>query len=322
VQVRDLAVAGVRDDGGGEQRGRILSMQTGQERREPGAELPGRQEQRHQLGLGQRGRQEVVPGGLPAARVAGVGGVPAARGVLDGPGQLRPPAAVQQPRIRHGQGQRERAVGMVPDAGRVGGLGQPAEEVRSQRLGQRLHGRRPAPGVCIVGPAGQLMAEPQRPAPAVMPQAGPAEARVLGLRGQPVRGELGVERGSDPGRGHRAGNRLEQPDQDPVHLHAGVPVVAAVEHRRPVPRLARELPRAGHQRGHQRRVFPGNVLQRQPGVTIRLGVQPASPLRREIHCVSCGRTGPAAGRRPGGWRTRRQAFRVPTGPGPCTPRSA
>ena len=107
----------------------------------------------------------------------------------------------------------------------------------------------------------------------------------LRLRGQRHRAELVVQRGPGLRRGHRVAGHPKQPDQQPVHLHARVPVVTAVEHRGARPRPVREVTRRGHRVVHAGRELPPDVGQRHLRVAGRPGAQQVSPFLRQVHSV-------------------------------------
>ena len=172
VQVRDVAVARIRDHGRREERTRLPRGQAGQEAVQPGSEGRARKELGHELGLGQGRRQEVEPGRLPGARVVAIGRVPALahadHGIEQAGLACRRPVACTGKR----QGDRERAVRVDAVANRVRGEREPAEEVALQRLPERIEAGRPATRVRVV-PGGQLVDQRQAPSPAVRPLAVP-----------------------------------------------------------------------------------------------------------------------------------------------------
>ena len=185
VQVRDLPVAWIRDDDGREQRPGLAGGQAGQERMQPPGELLGRLQAGHQLGLGQRRGQEVVPGRLPVAGITGIRRIPAPGRVVDRGLQFgRPRRPGPQPRVGQRAGQPERAVGVQPDPDRVGGPRQPVQEVAAQHRRQWFHRLGPAPRVRIV-PAGELVGQGQGPTPAVRPLTAAVGGHEFRLGAQP-----------------------------------------------------------------------------------------------------------------------------------------
>ena len=284
--MRDLPVRRVGDLRRGEERGRLSPGQTGQESREPAGELRGRQDTRHQLGLGQRRGQEVVPGRLVLAGVAGVATEPAQDLGRDRVQQLRLAGRGQVPRPRQRPGQPERAVAVhaVPD--RVGRRIEPVQEPAGEHRGQRRQRVRPAPRVSVV-PARQLISKSQRPAPAVGPlPVGARASRPLRFGRQPVRRELPVQRGPHLRHRNRVRDHPQQSDQQPVHLHARVPVQAAEEDRVLVPHPRRRILRPVLQVDHDHRELAPDVGQRDLGVPGRRPGQdlaPGAALRHPGH---------------------------------------
>jgi hypothetical protein len=162
VKVRDVAVARVRNHDRREESPWLAGGNPGKEAGQPDRERGAGQELRHQLGLGQGGREEVEPGGFPAARVVHVAGVPAAG---------RADQGIEQPRVAGGRaiarvGERERdsvgAVRVDPVANWVRGEGKPAQEVRGQGVPERCEPFRPAPAIRVV-PRRQLVDESETP---------------------------------------------------------------------------------------------------------------------------------------------------------------
>ncbi len=254
VQVRDLTVSRIRHGGRREDRSGFASADVGQEAGQPVSELTGGQQQRHQLGLGQRRRQEVRAGRFPSGRVIPVRREPAPGGIFDRGREpvvsgSRPGA---RPRQRPRQAERTVLVHAVPD--RVGGSRQPAKKAASKGIRQRFEGGQPPAGR---GGSGRvrvrrrqdrhLVHERERPSPAVgllSPAIRSGDERRLELHR--VGGELPVQgRGDLVGR-HQARHGAQQPDEQPVHLNAGMPVVAAVEHRTAHRGPVREIARPGH----------------------------------------------------------------------------
>ena len=218
---------------------------------------------------------------LVAARIVCVFREPAECLGLDRHRQVRP-ACLRLP-CSEGQSDRqaERAVGVhaVPD--RIRGLGQPVQEAFGQRVGERRDRGQPAARLGITE-AGDLVHQRERPGPAVWPLVPPVDAgHEAGLHRQLLRGELGVQQLPDLADRHRVPSQPQQPHEQPVHLNAGVPVQAAVEHRRPLGGPSREVTRPRHQVDKERGELPADVGDRYLGVGGRLLVQDAQALRRD-----------------------------------------
>src|SRR6185503_18023954 len=114
VEVRDLAVGAVADDGRLEQGRRLALGHPWQELLEPDRKQR-RVRARHAPGFDQRRRQELVAAWLPRLAIA-IGTKPVARPVADQAGQWR----IELFRPLERQDQREGGVKVSPDADRVG----------------------------------------------------------------------------------------------------------------------------------------------------------------------------------------------------------
>src|SRR5581483_10334537 len=132
----------------------------------------------------------------------------------------------------------------------------------------------------VITKAGDLVHQRERPGPAVRPLVLPVGTGYeAGLCRQLVHGELGVQQLPDLAGRHHVAGQPQQPYQQPVHLDAGVPVQAAVEHRRPLGGPGREVSRFRHQVDKQRRELPADVGHRHLGVGNRLLMQDIQALR-------------------------------------------
>ena len=75
----------------------------------------------------------------------------------------------------------------------------------------------------------------------------------------------------------------EQAHQQPVHLHARMPVEAAIEDRRAGPWAEREVSRTGHRVMDVSGELALDVAERHPGVSSGLGAQQFAPFGRQVH---------------------------------------
>ncbi len=226
VQVGDLAVGGIGDQRGAEQRRRLAVRQAGQEPPEPAAELSLRQHPAHQLRFHQRRGQEVVARRLPglAVRVVREPGLCARR---DQPGEVVVTAGL---RIVAGQRQGEGRVRVGSGADRIGQLGQIGLQPRREDLGQGS--QRFGPDLRL-SPTRQFrlqLQEPRRPI-------GPLEARArrpvqIGqLAPDLARRELPGQQGADVVRRGALGIKVQHPRRQPMSVYARMPVEAAIEDR-------------------------------------------------------------------------------------------
>ncbi len=256
VQVGDLAIGAVADRGWGEQGGGQAGGGVRQEGREPGPERGGVEEPAHGLRLDQGRRQEVVAGRLPGL-AALVRAVPALGLVTQQAGEAR---ILGHLRIFGGQGQGEGGGGVDPRAHRIGGLGQEVAEPVGEGGGQGGVGD--GPGRVL---AEQFGLQHQEPCPAIgsLEPPGPGPFQIGALALHLVRGEGGVEQGVDL-RGLRD-LRMAPPQggQQPVAVHAGMPVIAAEEDRMQHLGLG-HVARAGEGVDDHVGIFPGHMAQGDP----------------------------------------------------------
>ncbi len=145
---------------------------------------------------------------------------------------------VRDPRVIEREGKRERAVRMQAIAERIMRAGKKIEIARGEGVGEWLQRSRPARRIgCIV----QLGGELQQPRPAIGPleRAAVRAREISHFRGNRVGREMAVEERVDRESAGQIGKAAAQPHEQPVHVHARMPVVAAVEGRMKSPRRER-----------------------------------------------------------------------------------
>ena len=257
----DLRIRAVGDLRGPEQRRGLAVREAGQERREPGAVAFVRKDAAHQVGLHQRGREEIRAGGLPCGRRATVALVPRER-PLDARALQR--AIVGRACVVDREREPERGVRVHPVADRIARARQEVQVARGERPRERRERARPPARVRVVVGA-QLARELEEPRPAVGPlerlRAGPREVGALGR--DRLGGEVLVERRVDRRALRQRRDEPAQPGERPVHVDARVPVEAAVEHRVELARRTQVFGRAEHVVGLVRKLGP-DVPEREP----------------------------------------------------------
>ena len=152
-----------------------------------------------------------------------------------------------------------------------------SRESAGHRVGQRRHRGRPAApsGVPVAG----LVHQRECPGPAVGPLARPPGPA---MKSASTASASAVNWAPSSCPDLLAGTnrpRSQQAHQQPVHLHAGMPVEAAVEDRRPLGGPGGEVPRFRHQVDKQRRELPADVGHCHLSVGDRLLVQDIQALR-------------------------------------------
>ena len=246
--MRELGIARVGDDGGLER----VDRDAGEQSVEPARELGGAEHAAHRVRLGEARREEVLARGLVGERAGLV-----TFEECPGPGahqrferaRLGLGVGVQGGGARpvEHQGEAERALAVLAGSDREGELGQPRGEPLDRRRLERAQGLRPpldlggALGSGVACPLAQLGGEAQEPRETV----GPLEARapvafqVARLGGELLRRQARGERRARPLRPRRLGREAQEPRQEPVAVHRGVPVEAAEEGRGQLARRAR-----------------------------------------------------------------------------------
>jgi hypothetical protein len=189
------------------------------------------------LGLAEPGREEIRAAGLVDRWVVGVGAEPGARDVVHPSAQR---AVAHAERVVAGQQHGERRV-LV----RAGAHGIPAGPKKGLQSARELRGQRAqsvGPARRIVAPGRirararlvlELQLQLQQPRPAIGPlERAPARrAHVRELARDQLGAQVAFEAPGDRPGGRQAGRERAQAQQRPVHMHARVPVEAAVEDR-------------------------------------------------------------------------------------------
>lgn len=223
VEVDELQVASVGDNGGGEQ----SRWEFGEEAMEPVREIVGRQDARHQVRFDQRRGEEVR-----AARFVRGGDVFVAGevvettaheqglefGVTDGAG------------VVEREGETEGSVSVCADADGVSLFRKKIKIAVNDHVHQRTEVARPIRRVGV-GRGGEFVGQFEEPRPAVGALEGTAVRReeIVGFGLEIGLGEVARQRGADLVRLWEFGEETQEARQHPMAVDGGVPVETAVE---------------------------------------------------------------------------------------------
>ena len=233
---------------GASQPARAVAGQAGQEGLEPARELGGRQHAPHEVGLAEAGREEVLARGLVGERAVAVGAVEVAAARDDERLGLR---VARRPRPVEHEAEGERGLRVLADADGPRQLRQPVAQARRRPRSRAAPGppTTRAPRACPTRAAPRRAAAARRGRRAARSSTRPFALEVGAPR---PRGCSAVRLRASARRASAANGASGQEPRDareqPVAVHRGVPVVAAVEGRRQLARRARVGVAAQHVR--------------------------------------------------------------------------
>ncbi len=224
----DASVGAVAHGDGFEQRRRLALLQARKKSPQPRRILGRAQHAPHALRLDQRRRKKVLAAWFPRLAV-GVVREPRARFVACDPEQR---IVAAQRRVLQRERERERAVGVRAGAHRIRRIRQIPPKSLREGARQRRERLRAAAAV-VVGVPRQLGLQHQQPCPPVRPfeRTAPRLLEIRQLAGDVLWRELRVEQGADARGFRQRRKRAQERAQQPVAVHARMPVEAAVEDR-------------------------------------------------------------------------------------------